>query len=255
MAELFITQVGVYAELEPVDISESVLSSIVSMWEMDETEGNRNDETNRHPLIAYNSPGYTTGVIGNAVQFDAANSTYLQTDVHADFAAGNQNWTFWLWFKPDFDGEQTLAGGYPNLTWTLTTDGDPTDQLIARLYDDVGALDTELIVAVPDTGWHLATSIYNSTTTTLELIIDNGDSASDTITGTLLSPSSNAIRLGMNPASNAAADNGAWASGAANANDNAAFYNDKKGKKHKDLTGESYTTQSVAQLSIGISMV
>jgi len=44
---------------------------LISYWTMDETSGVRGDSTGRYPLTPSNSPGYTAGINGNAVSFDA----------------------------------------------------------------------------------------------------------------------------------------------------------------------------------------
>jgi len=80
--------------VHPIVISEggaaapdSLLTDLVAWWSLDEVSGTRVNAHNpgTHDLTDNNTVGSTTGVVGDAASFVAANSESLSTNHHADF--------------------------------------------------------------------------------------------------------------------------------------------------------------------------
>lgn len=78
------------------DEEEFDLSDLVSHWKLDEASGTRVDAHGAHDLTDNNTVTQGAGQIGDAAEFAAANSEYLNVS-HADFNLGDIDWTICGW--------------------------------------------------------------------------------------------------------------------------------------------------------------
>lgn len=86
----------------------------VGWWKVDESSGNAADATgNANTLTNTGSTGYVGGVIGNAIDFGASNSTKSLTRSDAcGVGTGNASWTFFL--NPTTASAGGVVCGYEN---------------------------------------------------------------------------------------------------------------------------------------------
>jgi hypothetical protein len=73
-------------------------SGLVSCWDLDETSGTRYDSVGGNDLTDNNTVSYTTGKIGNAASFTAANSEYLSV-TSSDFLVGTGGMSVVAWVQ------------------------------------------------------------------------------------------------------------------------------------------------------------
>lgn len=76
--------------------------SLISYWKCDEATGGMLDchKTN-HLLETSGTIGSTTGIIGNARDFEAGDSEYFELTDNADLSTGNIDFTFSCWVNPE----------------------------------------------------------------------------------------------------------------------------------------------------------
>lgn len=77
----------------------SLLDNLVSYWKLDEASGTRVDSHGSNDLTDNNTVGSTTGKIGNAASFVAANAEYLSHTNNTDFTTGDVSFFFAGWFN------------------------------------------------------------------------------------------------------------------------------------------------------------
>lgn len=75
----------------------SLLTNLVAYWKLDESSGTRADAHSSYDLTAVNSPGSTTGKLGDAVALAAASSQYLSSAASAlQVGTGSISFACWL---------------------------------------------------------------------------------------------------------------------------------------------------------------
>jgi hypothetical protein len=93
----------------------SLRQGLVAYWPLNETatsgDVTAEDKSGRgNNLTSNNSVLSTTGKIGNARQFVAANSEFLSITSNADMQFGEKDWTLALWFKANDWGSYQIVG-------------------------------------------------------------------------------------------------------------------------------------------------
>lgn len=87
-----------------------LLTNLTSYWTLDEASGARADSHGGISLTDNNTVTQTTGKIGNAAVFDAANSEYLSAADNATLRVFGTSWTIAFWFYPvAISGTQALV--------------------------------------------------------------------------------------------------------------------------------------------------
>ncbi len=80
----------------------SLLTDLISAWEMDEASGNRADSHGSNTLTDVNTVGSGTGLVhGTAADFEKDNSEQLTHADNASLSVGDIDFTFELWLKPE----------------------------------------------------------------------------------------------------------------------------------------------------------
>lgn len=81
--------------------ADSLLTDLVAWWSMDEASGTRVNAHNpgTHDLTDNNTVGFTTGVVGNAADFVAANSESLSCADHDDLTIADVAFSVAGWAK------------------------------------------------------------------------------------------------------------------------------------------------------------
>jgi hypothetical protein len=98
-------------------------TNLVSYWNLDEASGTRADAVGANPLTAINNPGQAAGVVGQAVQPNAASHQALQVSSASTLTGGDTNFAMALWFYVDQPQYQILlskdAGSASQLEYLL----------------------------------------------------------------------------------------------------------------------------------------
>ena len=109
----------------PWSSGSSLLTGLVSWWNLDETSGTRADSVGSNHLTDVNTVGYAAGKIGNAASFVAANNETLSTET----ALFEDDFTLSMWVKTPLTGTIYILEGAdppntpngPLLYWTNAT--------------------------------------------------------------------------------------------------------------------------------------
>lgn len=118
----------------------SLLTGLVSYWDMDEVAGARADSTGANNLTDVNAVGFAAGVVSNSAHFLQANSQALLHASNASLQIGNADKTFagWVWFDSFIVSfgfpmafaktaggieYELFADGGNTLTWRVTNGG------------------------------------------------------------------------------------------------------------------------------------
>lgn len=187
--------------------TEPLLTGLVAYWALEEASGTRVDATGRgNDLADNNTVTQTTGKVGNAALFTAANSEYLSHADNADLSMGDIDWTFVFWVNLVTDcppnGFMVIAKDVdtPANSRDYTVDiQDDTGNNIARHYINGGG--TALVAATTfgdiATGtWRMGVVKHNASADTLTISIDNGAADSDPTTGIVPQDSGAEFRMG-----------------------------------------------------------
>lgn len=178
-------------------------AGLVAYLPLDEGNGNTTADLslNGHTGTLTNSPLWTTGKYGNALQFDGVND-YVEVAQPSAFAFGNGNFTISMWFK------RASTNRVDNLIaiWTPSQNkanceiyfGDPTsnNQLKTRLTTNNGSWRVwSSGTAITDSNWHQITFIYTSNYT-YRFFIDGNLTSTTYDPGYSLDPAAQYVRIG-----------------------------------------------------------
>lgn len=117
---------------QPGKAPSSLLNGLVAYWKMDEANGQRNDSGPNalHLSIATNSPGSTTGKVGNAATFVAASSQGLQRTSEALLQPNASGFSICGWVN-------TVAGTAGD-QWGKDTNANPNRQFLMEIFNGTG---------------------------------------------------------------------------------------------------------------------
>lgn len=97
----------------------SLLTDLKAWWKFDATSGNAADSYGSNTLTAGNSPGSTTGIVGNCRTYTIASTQYFQISDNADVSLGDKDWTIGGWvYLTAVATVQTIAAKRDNTTAT-----------------------------------------------------------------------------------------------------------------------------------------
>lgn len=77
----------------------SYATSLISRWRLDETSGNAADSHGSNALTAVNTPGSTTGKVGDARVFNSASTRYFSVASNSTLQVGDIDFTIAGWFQ------------------------------------------------------------------------------------------------------------------------------------------------------------
>lgn len=153
--------------------------SLVSYWKLDETSGSRIDSHNANDLTDVNTVTSTTGIIGNAATYVAANSEYLSLASNALVQTGNIDFTFAAWAKLATTGSpRPIVSKYDNVNskreYLLFAD-QTTTRFRFIVSPDGTAITSVIYFSSPSTAiWYFLVVWHDSVADTVNLQIDNG---------------------------------------------------------------------------------
>ena len=175
---------------------DSLLTDLVSWWSLDEASGARVDSHGSNNLSDNNTVTQAAGKVGNAGQFTAANSEYLELAASQDegLYAGARDFTVSAWVYLDalwVAGVPTAASVGGDTTTPAITDWRislaPTNKMafgVANESPQVGrSVTANTFGALSADTWYNVIAYYENATTTLGIIVndttpDESDAAS-----------------------------------------------------------------------------
>jgi hypothetical protein len=190
--------------LQQMSISNGALSpllpleDLVAYWKLDETSGTRFDSANSNNLSDNNTVGSASGKIGNAADFVAANSEYLEASGVGAF--GDTPFTVTGWFYLDAaTGFQTIVSRYTTDTndreWLLRVDSGVPTFFVNN--DGIGAPDGVVSASAVSAGaWHFVVAWHDSVGNTINIQVDNGTVNSAAYSLGVYANSSKALYIG-----------------------------------------------------------
>lgn len=160
-------------------------TNLVSWWELNETTGTRNDSHGANHLSSNNSVGYTSGLVGNAANFVAANNQYLSIADNTSLSlTGNMTISFWFRYTAAPAATQYLIAkrtGASGRSYSIQILS--TGYLVFTAYAD-GSTATNITTAIvaPTNTWNFVTATHNNGSN-ITLRINNETPVSATLTG------------------------------------------------------------------------
>lgn len=161
-----------------VDVS-ALIPTLTAFWDMDEASGTRNDSIGSTNLTDNNTVTSTTGRIGLAADFTAANSESLSHASNATVQTGDVSFTFAVQFKAD-----TITGDHVLISKDANTAGNREYTLLINFatgklnFQVFRAGDTAVVAASAETiipgVWYTAVVWHDAVGDTVNLQLDNG---------------------------------------------------------------------------------
>jgi hypothetical protein len=205
--------------VHPIVISEggaapepdSLLTDLVAWWSLDEASGTRVNAHNpgTHDLTDNNTVGQTTGVVGNAASFVAANNESLSCANSADLQIGDRDFSVCGWAKftsasesaAMICGKSTVASTGAGAGWAViratTTE---TVRAFARNAANSGAGQTAAVNITYDTMFFYILQ-YTAATDELSFEVNRGTPVTVTVTGGSYTGETSAFSIGSAGAS------------------------------------------------------
>lgn len=88
---------GLGRNRKPAGASNSLLTSLISYWPMEEASGDAIDAHGSNDLTDTNTVGSAAGIISNARDFEASNTEYFTIADNTDLSAGDIDFTIQIW--------------------------------------------------------------------------------------------------------------------------------------------------------------
>jgi len=161
----------------------SLLTSLVSYWNLNETSGTRSDAHSTNDLTDNNFVTSNTGILGNAGQFTRADNEFLSHVDNADLSTGDIDFTFTAWVYLD---DKTT---HQRIITKLNTVGNNREYIVGydlsanRLFfivyhDGTGGSATQVDadnLGSPSTAtWYFVVCWHDATANTLNIQVNNG---------------------------------------------------------------------------------
>lgn len=161
---------------------------------LDEASSNRTTFLSGLTLTDHNTVGSTTGVLGNAAQFVAANNEYLSVADNAALSIGGGDFTIAIWARRTSGGSsyQTVMGkdGFPSpREWALYFKFADTEEFRLILFNSGdGSVGEVSSAALSLSTWYRC--VVTRAGSDLKMYINGGTPTTATVTGTPRSSSS-----------------------------------------------------------------
>lgn len=181
-------------------ITSSLLTGLVSYWNLNETSGDAADSFSTNTLTANNAPGATAGKLGNARTFNGSNQSFSRNS-NASLQVGAGSFTLTAWVQLANRADRAIAGKWQptgNDREYLLRFGNAANRY-GFLISNNGIASSEAIAnnfgVPPLNTWTLVIAWHDATAQTLNIRVDNG--ATNSISYTAGGRSGNAeFRLG-----------------------------------------------------------
>lgn len=113
----------------------SLLTSLISYWQLDEASGSRADSHGSSTLTDNNTVASATGILNSAADFESGNSEWLSAADSTDLSTGDIDFTIACWVNVESFAASTAdrtvlakddaAGNREYRLWFIGTDGIP----------------------------------------------------------------------------------------------------------------------------------
>lgn len=175
-----------YEDTDPADVSTSNLLSknLVSYWKLDEASGTRADSHGSNDLTDNNTVTSATGKVGDAGQFTAANSEWLeitnvsQTGLESNFSFSVAGWVYldslpstgayigWVtkWDNVGTDNDYVFRFAYQNLAGVYKWQ--------ARFANNPTFTNNQWNYTMSTATWYHTVMVFNDTANTVELFVN-----------------------------------------------------------------------------------
>jgi hypothetical protein len=153
----------------------SLLTSLISWWNLDETSGARADTVGSYNLSDFNTSGYTAGKIGNAVQCVGGSNEYLGRDADLGEAVISTlgragSFTFSLWAKNDLSAFENHVGeryttNSGTISFQIYSDQNSGGRFVTLCYDQSRGLSSATSSSLGSAdAWRFVVGGYASST-------------------------------------------------------------------------------------------
>jgi len=162
---------------------------IVAFWKLGEVSGTRVDVVGSNDLTDNNTVTQAVGKIGNAAQFTAANSEFLDISDNADLSMGDIDFSIAAWIYLDAVGANRIILEKWNVTgnqrayrFMYRTNEDNFRFLLSADGSASTSLEATTFGAPSTATWYFIVVTYNATSNTMGISVNNGtvDTASHT---------------------------------------------------------------------------
>lgn len=150
--------------------------NLVAYWSLEEASGTRVDATGRsNDLTPNNTPGNTTGKVGNAVQLTIASSQWLSRASTSDLAMGNIDFTIAAWVYADSLG----IDSYIVSKWSTGSEeyslGYSNGSGFIFIINNFAKFVIETVVGVPSTAtWYFVVAQHDSVSDLVKISVNAG---------------------------------------------------------------------------------
>lgn len=160
----------------------SLLTSLVSAWELNEASGNAADSNSSNTLTDNNAVGSGTGVVyGTARQFNKASTQYLSHADNTDLSTGDIDFTWEAWFQiASTSTDKVIVGKDTNTgrDYTLTVSGNTLQWYLngGGMIVQIGGLSTGV--------WYQTIAWHDSVADEVSVSLNNGSLTTASTGGT-----------------------------------------------------------------------
>lgn len=159
----------------------------IGYWKLDEASGNALDAVGTNDLTDTNTVGTTTGKVGTARDFVAANGELFSHGDNATLSTGDVDFTITAWFKPqDMTANRIVVGkGGGDIEYDIALrSGGPNLQFRACSGSGFAGLDAASDTTTLSAGtWYFVVGWHDATANTLNIQVNNGTVYSTSYSG------------------------------------------------------------------------
>lgn len=170
-----------------VDTGDTLTTSLVAYWKLDELTGTRKDFFSTHDMTLGEEPDAIDGQVTSAADFTESNSEYLSAGDDPDFdATGNVSISFWIKTTSTEVGDVILSK-YDNVAngkyWILTLGiGGVAGKVAFDFYDGTNQQSRKTTTSINDGSWHHIVATWDDSANLVNLYVDNGSEESVVVT-------------------------------------------------------------------------
>ena len=161
----------------------TILTNLVAYWKLDETSGSRADSAGTNTLTDNNTVTAAAGKIGNAGQFTAASSEYLDIADNAALSMGNIDFTMWAWVYLDSEvsdrsiiGKWGSSGALAALEYELGYSSS-SDRFRFRVADGIitlGSVSANNFGAITTATWYFVVGYHDAAGDVIGISVNDG---------------------------------------------------------------------------------
>lgn len=160
--------------MAPASADDTILTSLISYWELDEESGTRYDAHGSNDLTDNNTVGYASGVVGNAALFTAANSEHLSIANNPTLQVGDIDFTLcaWVWISDTGTARDIISQREGSIEYYIRTETDNRIRFYIR-YGDNSNSTSIYTAAISQSAWHYFVAWHDSVNDTVNIQLDN----------------------------------------------------------------------------------